>query len=112
MLCQAFKVHPLTVEDILNRESTEKFDEFNTYYFTCLGSYRLSESQTELSRDPEDVYQPYPVYIIVFPVGTLSFSFGQSEHGNHIVHRLGLMAGSYGVTSDWFFYAFALVFTS
>ncbi len=110
-LCHAFKVHPLTVEDILNRESTEKFDEFNTYYFTCLGSYRLSETQTELSKDPDDLYQPYSVYIIVFPIGALSFSFGHNNHGKNIMHRLELMAGSYDVTSDWFLYAFALVST-
>ena len=99
LLCSAFRVHPLTVEDILGREIREKIEDYTTYYFACIWSF-----QEDASSKPN--FNPYTIYLIVFPSGTLSFCFSDSRHGLHVRERIDLLRDHYAINSDWIFYAF------
>jgi Mg2+ and Co2+ transporter CorA len=96
LLCSAFRIHPLTVEDILNREIQEKIEDFTNYYFACFRSYRATDT----------AYKPYTIYMVVFRAGTLSFCFSDSEHANHVLNRIELLKDYLSINSDWIFYAF------
>jgi Mg2+ and Co2+ transporter CorA len=100
LLCSAFRVHPLTVEDILNREIQEKIEDFTHYYFASFRSYRVEDTTLEKS------YVPYTIYMVVFPRGTLSFCFDDSEHADHVLQRIQLLKDYVIINSDWIFYAF------
>jgi len=97
LLCSAFRVHPLTVEDILNQEIQEKIENFTNYYFACFRSYRVKSDKT---------YKPYTIYMVVFHTGTLSFCFSDSEHADHVLKRIELLKDYLSINSDWIFYAF------
>lgn len=103
LLCSAFRVHPLTVEDILNREIQEKIEDFTNYYFASFRSYYVDETT------PDKTYKPYTIYMVVFKTGTLSFCFDDSEHANHVLQRIELLKDYVIINSDWIFYAFVSV---
>lgn len=100
LLCSAFRIHPLTVEDILNREIQEKIEDFTHYYFASFRSYRVEDTT------PDKTYTPYTIYMVVFPTGTLSFCFDDSEHAGHVLQRIELLKDYVTINSDWIFYAF------
>jgi len=99
LLCSAFRVHPLTVEDILGQEIREKIEDYTTYYFACIWSF-----QEDASSKPN--FNPCTIYLVVFPSGTLSFCFSDSRHGLHVRERIDLLRDHYAINSDWIFYAF------
>jgi Mg2+ and Co2+ transporter CorA len=99
LLCSAFRIHPLTVEDILNRETQEKIEDFTNYYFACFRSYHVTDT----------TYKPYTIYMVVFSTGTLSFCFSDSEHADHVLNRIELLKDYLPINSDWIFYAFVWV---
>ncbi|MDR1948823.1 MAG: magnesium/cobalt transporter CorA [Spirochaetaceae bacterium] len=49
-LAEAYRIHPLTVEDILNAEQRPKVEEFDDYLFITMKSIRLEEGQTVFER--------------------------------------------------------------
>jgi len=100
LLCSAFRIHPLTVEDILNREIQEKIENFTHYYFASIRSYRIDETSADR------IYVPYTIYMVVFRTGTLSFCFDDSEHADHVLKRIELLKDYVIINSDWIFYAF------
>ncbi|KAE9380547.1 hypothetical protein N431DRAFT_362380 [Stipitochalara longipes BDJ] len=100
LLCSAFRIHPLTVEDILNREIQEKIEDFTHYYFASFRSYCVDETT------PDRIYIPYTIYMVVFRTGTLSFCFDDSEHADHVLRRIELLKDYVVINSDWIFYAF------
>jgi hypothetical protein len=104
LLCSAFRIHPLTVEDILNREIQEKIEDFTHYYFASFRSYRLDENI------PDRIYVPYTIYMVILRTGTLSFCFDDSEHAVHVLNRIELLKDHVVINSDWIFYAFVYVF--
>lgn len=99
-LCAAFGVHPLTVEDILRQESSEKLEEYPTYRFASVQSFH------EAREDDETVYNPYSVYMIIFSEGILSFCFNGSEHSVHVEERITKFEDHVSIKSNWVFYAF------
>jgi Mg2+ and Co2+ transporter CorA len=103
LLCSAFRVHPLTVEDILMQEIQEKMENFPSYYFVCFRSFHMVETDSEMTFDP------YTIYLIVFRQGTLTFSFTKSEHGTHVLDRIALLKDYISISRDWIFYALVFV---
>jgi Mg2+ and Co2+ transporter CorA len=101
LLCSALRVHPLTVEDILNQETREKIDDYTTYYYVCFWSCRI-----EVDGDGKETYKPYNTYMVVFPTGTLSISYAESEHPDKVLERIKLLQDYVAINSDWIFYAF------
>ncbi|KUJ23169.1 uncharacterized protein LY89DRAFT_558425, partial [Mollisia scopiformis] len=100
ILCSAFRVHPLTFEDIATQESQEKIVDYNTYYFASVWSYHV----VEVSEG--NAYEPCTIYTVVFPSGALSFSFSTTVHAMNVLERIELLKGVVAVRSDWIFYAF------
>lgn len=66
-LCKAFRIHPLTVEDISMEEQREKCEVFMNYYFICFRSF----DQDEFS---PTYMQPSAIYIIILKEGVLTVS--------------------------------------
>jgi hypothetical protein len=103
-LCTAFDVHPLTIEDILTRENSEKIEEYPSYRFASLQSFH-----EVIEDDGETVYEPYSIYLVVFSEGTLSFYFSHSVHSVHVEERITRFEDHVSIQSNWVFYAFMLV---
>lgn len=101
LLCAGLKIHPLTLEDILNQEKREKIEDYTTYYYVVLSSCRVE------GEEPEVEYTASNTYIIVFPTGTLSISYAESAHPNHVLSRIERLQDYVAINSDWIFYAFA-----
>lgn len=99
-LCAAFGVHPLTIEDILRQESSEKIEEYPTYRFASVQSFHEAKEEDEI------VYNPYSVYMIIFSEGILSFCFNGSEHSVHVEERITKFEDHVSIKSNWVFYAF------
>lgn len=99
-ICAAFNIHPLTVEDIWKQEASEKIEEYPFYRFSSFRSFH------EITEDDEVVYEPYTIYLVVFPQGTLSFCFDENEHSSNVERRITRLEELASMKSDWIFYAF------
>lgn len=99
-ICRAFGVHPLTVEDITQKETREKIELFPSYYFACFRSFNVV-----VEEDGEIEYEPFHTYVIVFREGTLSFSFAPNSHASKVRTRIALLKDYVALSSDWICYA-------
>ena len=99
-ICRAFGVHPLTVEDITQKETREKIELFPSYYFACFRSFNVVHEA-----DGEVEYVPFHTYVIVFREGTLSFSFEPNSHATKVRTRIALLKDYVALSSDWICYA-------
>jgi magnesium transporter len=98
-ICKAFRVHPLTIEDIGTQEAREKIELFPSYYFACFRSFQV------LDVDDGQQYQPFNIYVVVFRHGTLSFSFSPNPHAAHVRKRITMLKDYVALSSDWICYA-------
>ncbi|GLB36116.1 putative corA-like Mg2+ transporter protein [Lyophyllum shimeji] len=115
-LGKCLHLHPLTLEDILQREPREKLELFPKlgYYFI---SFRAIETQTMNHRKPgaregaaaldtpgqdEASVGEANVYLVVFNDGICSFHFTDiSEHTDRVRNRIMLLEEVINMTSDW-----------
>lgn len=67
-LCKAFRIHPLTVEDICMEEQREKCEVFMNYYFICFRSFDQDEFSV-------NYMQPSAIYIIILKEGIITVSY-------------------------------------
>ncbi|KAI0389240.1 cora-domain-containing protein [Xylariaceae sp. FL0594] len=100
VLCKAFGVHPLTIEDITTHEAREKIEIFNSYYFACFRSFKIVDDD-----DGSKDYEPFNIYVLVFREGTLSFSFEPNDHAAHVRKRIANLKEYVSLSSDWICYA-------
>lgn len=98
-ICKAFRVHPLTIEDIGTQEAREKIELFPSYYFACFRSFQVQEI------DDGQQYEPFNIYVVVFRQGTLSFSFSPNPHAAHVRKRITMLKDYVALSSDWICYA-------
>jgi Mg2+ and Co2+ transporter CorA len=98
MLSKAFKIHPLTNEDIRTQESREKVELFRTYYFVCFRSF-------ENDVESEDYLKAANMYIVVFRGGLLTFHFTNTPHAANVRRRIRQLRDYVSVSSDWVCYA-------
>jgi magnesium transporter len=98
-ICKAFRVHPLTIEDIGTQEAREKIELFPSYYFACFRSFQVQEV------DNGQQYEPFNIYVVVFRQGTLSFSFSPNSHAAHVRKRITMLKDYVALSSDWICYA-------
>lgn len=98
-ICKAFRVHPLTKEDILTQEPREKVELFKAYYFVCFRSFQQSDKSSE------DYLAPVNVYAIVFRDGLLTFTFHQNQHCANVRRRIARLRDHLSLSSDWVCYA-------
>ncbi|KAI0603238.1 magnesium transporter ALR2 [Biscogniauxia sp. FL1348] len=99
VLCKAFGVHPLTIEDITTQEAREKIEIFPSYYFACFRSFRAVMEEDGYE------YEPYNIYVVVFREGTLSFSFQPNKHATQVRKRIASLKEYVSLSSDWICYA-------
>ncbi|KAI8635006.1 hypothetical protein F5Y19DRAFT_461478 [Xylariaceae sp. FL1651] len=99
VLCKAFGVHPLTIEDITTQEAREKIEIFSSYYFACFRSFNVVQDE-----DGPD-YEPFNIYVIVWREGTLSFSFEPNGHASQVRKRIANLKEYVSLSSDWICYA-------
>ncbi|KAG1450845.1 hypothetical protein G6F46_004922 [Rhizopus delemar] len=96
-LCKAFRIHPLTVEDISMEEQREKCEVFMNYYFICFRSF----DQDEFSAT---YMQPSAIYIIVLKEGIITFHFKTMPHPQNVRKRIKQLKDYINVTPDWICY--------
>ena len=98
-ICGAFRVHPLTREDITTQETREKVELFKSYYFVCFRSFY------NVDKESEDYLEPINVYAVVFREGLLTFSFCQNPHAANVRKRIGRLRDYVNLSADWICYA-------
>lgn len=98
-ICSAFRVHPLTREDITTQETREKVELFKSYYFLCFRSFYA------LDKESEDYLEPINIYAVVFREGLLTFSFCQNNHAAMVRKRIGRLRDYVNLSADWVCYA-------
>ncbi|KAK3717806.1 hypothetical protein LTR37_005577 [Vermiconidia calcicola] len=98
-ICGAFRVHPLTREDITTQETREKVELFKSYYFVCFRSFYAVDKQSE------DYLEPINIYAVVFREGLLTFSFCQNPHAANVRKRIGRLRDYVNLSADWICYA-------
>ena len=98
-ICGAFRVHPLTREDITTQETREKVELFKSYYFVCFRSFYA------VDKESEDYLEPINVYAVVFREGLLTFSFCQNPHAANVRKRIGRLRDYVNLSADWICYA-------
>ncbi|CAO3645543.1 unnamed protein product [Cunninghamella blakesleeana] len=96
-ICQAFRIHPLTEEDITMEEQREKCDVYHNYYFICFRSFE---------HDPSSPFylQPLAIYIVVLKEGVLTFHFKPTPHPHNVRKRIKQLRDYIKVTPDWICY--------
>ena len=99
VICGAFRVHPLTREDITTQETREKVELFKSYYFLCFRSFYA------IDKESEDYLEPINIYAVVFREGILTFSFCQNPHIAHVRKRIGKLRDYVNLSADWVCYA-------
>ena len=97
-ICKAFKVHPLTKEDICTQETREKVELFKSYYFVCFSSFNMD-------KESEDFLEPVNVYAVVFREGLLTFTFSPNPHAANVRKRIGRLRDYLSLGADWICYA-------
>ncbi|KAF2102221.1 cora-domain-containing protein [Rhizodiscina lignyota] len=98
VLTKAFRIHPLTAEDIMMQEAREKVELFKNYYFV---NYRTFEQDT----NSENYLEPVNMYVVVFREGVLSFHFSQTPHPANVRRRVRQLTDYLVMSSDWISYA-------
>lgn len=97
-LSRAFGVHPLTSDDVRTRDTREKVELFQNYYFVCFHTF-------ELDPDSDSFLEPIPTYLIVFKHGILTFHFTPIPHAASVRRRIRQLKNYVAVSPDWICYA-------
>lgn len=97
-ICKAFKVHPLTKEDICTQETREKVELFKSYYFVCFSSFNMD-------KESDDFLEPVNVYAVVFREGLITFTFSPNPHAANVRKRIGRLRDYLSLGADWICYA-------
>lgn len=95
---KAFRVHPLTVEDIETQEAREKVELFHQYYFVTFRTFMMDKSR-------ENFLEPINLYVVVFRDGLLTFSYAEQPHCRNVRRRIGKMNDYLSLGADWICYA-------
>lgn len=98
-ICGAFRVHPLTREDITTQETREKVELFRSYYFMCFRSFY------NVDKTSDNYLEPINIYAVVFREGLLTFSFCQNPHAAHVRKRISRLRDYVNLSADWICYA-------
>ncbi|KAL1918050.1 uncharacterized protein VTP21DRAFT_3316 [Calcarisporiella thermophila] len=83
-LGHVFRIHPLTIEDIMMEEGREKFEVFKSYQFMCIQTY-------EQERFSPNYLQP--------------FHFSSMLHPMNVRRRIKILKDYINVTPEWITYA-------
>lgn len=95
---RTFGIHPLTIDDIKQKETHEKVEIFKSYYFLCFNSFNNE-------KDSEQYLVPISIYLVVFKEGVISFHFTPICHTSNVRRRVRDLRRFVKVSSDWLCYA-------
>ncbi|KXN69796.1 Mg2+ transporter protein, partial [Conidiobolus coronatus NRRL 28638] len=98
LLANVFKIHPLTVEDILTEEIREKCELFKNYYFVSIRTL-ITDSFTQSSLKSQNFY------LLIFKNGIISFHSNMVPHINNVLKRITQLKDFINLNSDWINYA-------
>ncbi|PVU94026.1 hypothetical protein BB561_002864 [Smittium simulii] len=100
VLSKAFKIHPLTVEDILENEDSirSKCEMYTGYYFVVLDLVDFSQYDSQY-------LMPSVTYIIVTRFGVISFHNSPTCRRLHILRWIYRLMKQTCITPDWINYA-------
>lgn len=104
VICKAFGIHPLTIEDIVSHEAREKIELFKTYYFANFRSYTAVYDE-----DGDREFKPFNMFVIVFREGIISFSHTWNQHADAVRTRINNLKVYIDLSADWICYAIMLV---
>lgn len=132
-LAERFLIHPLTIEDIIVRDSREKCEIFETYLFLCIrtcdmGYFSFSTDKGNAAGDdlagPSAGFGtgvPGPsmkqtssatngdesvnMYLLIFPTFILSIHSEPLSHVHRVLRRMIPLRQLFRVTPDWIMYA-------
>ncbi|RKP05184.1 hypothetical protein THASP1DRAFT_20107 [Thamnocephalis sphaerospora] len=81
ILQKVFRIHPLTVEDILTEDTREKCELYPHYYFCCFRSF---------DPDPNSItyLEPISVFSVVAQDFVLTFHRRPYVHATNVLHRI------------------------
>ncbi|KAL2844833.1 hypothetical protein BJY01DRAFT_214686 [Aspergillus pseudoustus] len=109
-VARSLSMHPLTVEDVVLKETRQKIETFPTYYLISLRTLstitdkETSEIEDDLTQPPNTV-EPSMLYILVFSQGTVTFSSSGCEHASRVRSRISRLHDPSVLSSDWICYA-------
>ena len=98
-LSRAFRVHPLTNEDIRTQESREKVELFPHYYFVCFRTFH------QMNKNSDNYLEPLNVYMVVYREGVLTFSYSPHPHAANTRKRMSKLQDFAELGPDWICYA-------
>lgn len=98
-ISRAFRVHPLTNEDIKTQEAREKVELFSHYYFVCFRTFH------QMDKNSENYLEPLNVYMVVYREGILTFSYSPHPHAANTRKRMGKLQDYAELGADWICYA-------
>jgi len=129
-LAERFAIHPLTIEDIIVRDSREKCEIFETYLFLCvrtcdmgyfsfatdkgnaLGDDVIGQASTlaaGISRQSgysgSSGDESVNLYLLIFPEFILSIHSEAISHVHRVLRRMIPLRILFHVTPDWIMYA-------
>ncbi|KAL1915123.1 uncharacterized protein VTP21DRAFT_7604 [Calcarisporiella thermophila] len=97
LLGKIFRLHPLTLEDVIQEESREKCEVFKNYHFMCFQGY---------DQDPHSsALEPLSLYMIVLKEGILTFHFQPMPYPAQVRRRIKQLKGFVEISPDWINYA-------
>lgn len=97
-----FKIHPLTVEDILSEDGREKTERFENYIFICIRTCSPDDSNMKMSE-----HLSYnKIFILLFPNYIITIHNHPIRQLKNVIRRVNPLKNVFKVTSDWFMYAF------
>ncbi|KAJ9061676.1 CorA metal ion transporter [Entomophthora muscae] len=97
-LGRIFRIHPLTVEDILTGEIREKCELFRQYYFVCFRAY-------EQNANSISYLDPSSIYNVVFRESIISFHSKPLYHISSVLKRIQQLKDFISFSADWINYA-------
>lgn len=102
-VAQTLSIHPLTIEDIVTRETREKVEVFRDYYLISFQT--LVEREDDIGKEESRAPALGEVYILVFESGTVTFSPSGCGHVARVRERVRKLHDPAVLSSDWICYA-------
>lgn len=96
-----FKIHPLTIEDILSEDGREKTERFENYIFVCIRACGQEDENSKMS-EPLSYNK---IFLLLFPKHIITIHNQSIRQVRHVIRRVNPLKNVLKVTSDWFMYA-------
>ncbi|KXN69805.1 Mg2+ transporter protein [Conidiobolus coronatus NRRL 28638] len=100
-LSKIFKIHPLTVEDIMTEDVREKCELFKHYYFVTFRTFQ-ENNEFQLTGN---LIQPLNVYSLVFKSGIVTFHSNYHSLTKSTLRKIDQLKSIVTLSPDWINYS-------